>query len=480
MAEQSRYETQMPRFTEEEAANYQRPSPHILIVGAGLSGLYLAILLEQANISYQLFERTAQIKPLGAILSLNCGILPSMEQIGLYEDLLKIALPVTSTVLYKESMKKIIDIPAEGIKNILGYDFLVFPRPELYDLLLSRVPKEKILLGKKVISILQNKEGAMIRCSDNTHYHGDIIVGADGAYSGVRQSLYKQLSDENKLPACDAEQMSIKYSMMVGTTDALDREKYPLLAESSATHSSMVGDKGNPYTWSTFSVQNSKICWGVQVHLSANAAEDASFRNSEWGPETNNAIIKDVHNFNTPYGKLGELIDQTPEDRISRVFLEDKLFETWNHRRTVLIGDGAVSAMQDAVILANCIYDMASAEIKNVEAALADFRLQRYKHVKVQYEKSKTNAKLIWGQAWHERLVRQAVFGLIPKAMMDKALAKDGAYRPQIAFLPPAPPRGQGPFLPQNPSAKYLKLQAEQANAEREHASLKDDSAASN
>ncbi|KAF9308742.1 hypothetical protein BG003_010676, partial [Podila horticola] len=339
MAEQSRYETQQPRFTEEDAANYKQPSPHVLIVGAGLAGLYLAILLEEANISYQVFERATKVKPLGAILSLSCGILASMEQMGLYEDLLKIALPVNSTVVYKENMKKSIDLPAEGLKKILGYDFLVFPRPELYDLLLSRVPKEKILLGKKVLSILQNKEGAMIRCSDNTSYHGDIIVGADGAYSGVRQSLYKQLSDENKLPACDAEQMAVNFSMMVGTTDSLDRKKYPLNAETNSTFSFMIGSKGNPYTWSTFSVHGNKICWGVQVQLSPKAAEEESFRNSEWGPEANDAIIKDVYNFSTPHGKLGEFIDQTPKDRISRVFLEDKLFETWNHRRTVLIGD---------------------------------------------------------------------------------------------------------------------------------------------
>jgi hypothetical protein len=147
MAGQSRYETQEPRFTEEEAANYKRPSPHVLIIGAGMAGLYLAILLEEANISYQLFERTTKIKPLGkfvllnndkltqinavnirlpnslhrcsgAVLSLNCGILPSFEQLNLYEDLLKISLPVASTDIYKESMKKISNVPAEGINKV--------------------------------------------------------------------------------------------------------------------------------------------------------------------------------------------------------------------------------------------------------------------------------------------------------------------------------------------------------------------------
>jgi hypothetical protein len=38
------------------------------------------------------------------------------------------------------------------------------------------------------------------------------------------------------------------FSMMVGTTDSLDPEKYPLHAESNSTFSFMVGGKGNPYT----------------------------------------------------------------------------------------------------------------------------------------------------------------------------------------------------------------------------------------
>ena len=70
-------------------------------------------------------------------------------------------------------------------------------------------------------------------------------------------------------------------------------------------------------------------------------AEQEKFRNSEWGPERNAEMIKIVKDFQAPCGgTLGDLIDQTPADRISRVYLEDKMFETWTHGRTVLIGDG--------------------------------------------------------------------------------------------------------------------------------------------
>lgn len=41
--------------------------PRVLIVGAGLAGLFLGILLEKAGIPYEIFERSVQIRPLGKL-----------------------------------------------------------------------------------------------------------------------------------------------------------------------------------------------------------------------------------------------------------------------------------------------------------------------------------------------------------------------------------------------------------------------------
>jgi hypothetical protein len=37
---------------------------------------------------------------------------------------------------------------------------------------------------------------------------------------------------------------------------------------------------------------------------------------------------------------LADIFDCTPMDRTSLVMLEEKLFQTWYHGRTVLLGDG--------------------------------------------------------------------------------------------------------------------------------------------
>lgn len=59
---------------------------------------------------------------------------------------------------------------------------------------------------------------------------------------------------------------------------------------------------------------------------------------------------------------------------------------------------GAVNALQDAVILANCLYDLDSYDTKSITEAFKDYHEQRCNHVKSQYETSKLNSKLTFGQ----------------------------------------------------------------------------------
>ena len=125
----------------------------------------------------------------------------------------------------------------------VGYNHVVFARPDFYHFLLSKVPKERIHFGKKVTSLEQNKEGVMIRCADGTTYHGDILVGADGAYSGVRQALYKRLEKAGKLPPADTNELNKGFICMVGTTDPLDPAKYPGVDDLSSHGKQIIGKK---------------------------------------------------------------------------------------------------------------------------------------------------------------------------------------------------------------------------------------------
>lgn len=74
--------------------------------------------------------------------------------------------------------------------------------------------------------------------------------------------------------------------------------------------------------------------------------EDESFRLPNWGSQAAETMCNQVRDFKVPSGKdgkvhtLGDLIDRTPKDRISRIMLEEKLFSTWHSDRVALLGEG--------------------------------------------------------------------------------------------------------------------------------------------
>lgn len=76
------------------------------------------------------------------------------------------------------------------------------------------------------------------------------------------------------------------------------------------------------------------------VQLGVDATADEQFKTSDWVPQENKKMLDSIRHLKTPYGTLSDLFDVTPIERVSKVYFEDQLFETWHHGRTVLIGDG--------------------------------------------------------------------------------------------------------------------------------------------
>ncbi|KAG0204437.1 hypothetical protein BGX28_003619 [Mortierella sp. GBA30] len=413
--------------------------PKVLVVGAGIAGLTLAILLDKAKVPYDIYERSAEVRRLA----------PLFKQIGIYEEFVSKSKPCKSIDVFDERRESSFVLDFSPVREMSGFEGYIIPRHALYELLLKQVPPERIHRGKRVLSMMQNENGVMIRFSDGTSADGDILVGADGAHSAVRQSLYKQIQKVGKLPSTDSEALPYSCVCLAANSSTLDIEKFPELKDPMCRFNNIVA-QDRPYSWLTWTASNSTMCWGVIQYLDKESSkENDGFRNSEWGTEATETMCNDVRGFPIPGGDgaltLGDLIDNTPKDQITKAVLEEKVFDTWYHGRTVLIGDachkihpaggqGALLAFHDAIALANWINVLPSTSLQDIEMIFKEYRQERLPPAQASYANGQMMASI------SARSIKSIIFRRLCKVMPSWCWRllhrKYAANRPQVAFLP--------------------------------------------
>ncbi|KAI1286535.1 hypothetical protein EDD11_000296, partial [Mortierella claussenii] len=218
-------------FPTPQSSSMSAPKPEIMIVGAGIGGLFLACILEKMDVSYRIFERASELKPLGSAIGFGANILPVLDQLGLMEEVKKIAFVGHDLNMYNTKGEFIGGWDMAYQKTKTGYDQLVFARQDMHSLLLSKIPPEKILMNKKIVSTKQDDQKVTLECEDGSSYDGDILIGADGAYSTVRKCLYKELASRKELPPSDSEDLLHGHICLLGTTEPVDPEIFPVLKE---------------------------------------------------------------------------------------------------------------------------------------------------------------------------------------------------------------------------------------------------------
>lgn len=160
-----------------------------LIVGAGIAGLTTAIGLQTRNLPFIIIDKMPQIKGIGAGLGITSNAIAAFEQIGIANDIIQIANPLTSLNIADHRGHLI----GKGNPNAIhGYNLTNYAlhRADLHDALSAKVQINNIYNNTEVIDIMPQAASYIVRCSNDLTVHCKYIIGADGIHSYVRQFIF--------------------------------------------------------------------------------------------------------------------------------------------------------------------------------------------------------------------------------------------------------------------------------------------------
>ncbi|KAF9907104.1 hypothetical protein EC991_011322 [Linnemannia zychae] len=435
-------------------ASSSRDKPLVLIIGAGIAGLTLGGLLHKAGIPFEIFEKAPVPRTVGSALFLGPDLYGYMKQAGIYDEFVSRSIPCNSIEYFGEDRKVDFVVDFTPYSEMGGCEGRIIGRTQLYDILLNAIPAERCHMGMRMVSMTQKDPAtgkAIVKFLDGSEFSGDIIVGADGAYSAVRQSLYEELKAENSLPASDAEDLPFSVVCVAGYTLPVDAAKFPAVKEERSQFWNVLS-RDKPYSWMTITTTNSVMSWSAFHYLRNGtiSGTDSNVRRLGWGEEAAEAMCNDIRDFPVPGGNgsltLADLIDATPKNQMTKVMLEEKIFDTWSHNRSVLIGDachkvhpaggqGALLGFHDAIALANWINVLpANPSIQELDVVFKEYKAERHPYAVAAFNHARnmsnlSNKNLI-------ATISRFVMKHIPEWLWRLSLAKMSANRPQVSFLP--------------------------------------------
>ena len=161
----------------------------VLIAGAGIGGLTAALALREAGLDVHIYEQAAVLGEVGAGLAVGPNAVRVLHRLGLADALRAVGV-VSRSWDYRDwrDGTLLAGLPlADAAVARWGAPFYNVHRADLHDALRAAVGDQHMTLGARCVSVEQEGEKVTIGFADGRHATGDLLIGADGVHSVVRE-----------------------------------------------------------------------------------------------------------------------------------------------------------------------------------------------------------------------------------------------------------------------------------------------------
>ena len=336
-------------------------SLRIAIVGAGIGGLAAALFLRRAGLHATVYEQARELREVGAGIVIAPNMVRPLGLLGLAQRLPEFAVALEAAwefrrwqggrVLFAQTM-------GSECERRYGAPCYVAHRADVLGLLRQALPAAQLRLGERCSALRQNDRGATLTFArqDGAHFDvdADVVIGADGIHSALRASV---------APEVDA-----RFSGLSAFRCLVPAQRAPEMALR-PVQSLWLGPQRHFVHY--------PVSGGRLVNLVA-IVPAGDWRTESW---TADGDLADLEREFTGWDERVLQLIRSATDTKRWALFDRTPLERWTTGRLALLGDaahamlpffaqGAAQAIEDAVVLAECL--------RGASAASAPAALQAY------------------------------------------------------------------------------------------------------
>ncbi|HEY1298541.1 MAG TPA: NAD(P)/FAD-dependent oxidoreductase [Chloroflexota bacterium] len=346
-----------------------------LVIGGGIAGPATALALHKAGIHSTVYEAyTSSADGIGGTLMLAPNGLNALATLGLDQAVSAVGQPIERMVMADARGKPLMEIPAlPG----LPASRLMW-RSDLYRVIQAAAAAQHIPLehGKRLVSVRETQDAITATFDDGTSATADVLIGADGIHSTVRNLIDPNASE----PQPDG---------LLGLGGESDLE----LSGRTDTMYFVFGKRAFLGYWLQ---PNGRPAWFANIPSREfmSLAEARAVEPRAWLSRLREVYVGDV--------PAEELIKHAIPERLLALGSTDMLPEVarWHRGRMVLVGDSAHApnhssgqgvslAVESAVQIARCLRD-----IDDPSVAFAAYeQLRRPRVTRIAADAARTNQR---------------------------------------------------------------------------------------
>ncbi|KGO63138.1 Monooxygenase, FAD-binding [Penicillium expansum] len=329
----------------------------VVIVGGSVAGLSLALMLERNGIDFVVLEAYGSIAPqVGA----SFGVLPNglriLDQLGCYDSVLKMAEYPVDTLHFRDSQGqpfRTFDKLEDTSIRSHGYPIIFLDRRMLIQVLYDKIQdKSKVLTSHRVQSIETGTSSSTVTTTTGQTYTGNIVVGADGIHSKVRQEMWKAAEkiDPTWIDPAEKSALPATYACIFGISKGVEGIEKGTLNSVFNEHFSYLVPSGPGDLTYWFLVRNmGKTYYGEDIPRFTKEEEEA------FATEHFEDQITPTLQFSALY-----------KSKVASAYspLQEYVYKRWHFQRIITIGDashkfepltgqGGNNAMETAASLTN-------------------------------------------------------------------------------------------------------------------------------